>query len=215
MDLLADPDPLTSLLKSAGEPELSYGLAGKLYASASGWLLLQVPNDIGRAAFKALNEAGVELPTSGTTGQYNAHISVMRPDELEQIGGIDKITERGKDFHYTLGPVKTVKPDGWDGVSRVWFIQVQSPELKALRRTYGLSSLPNDGKFEFHITFAVRKVGALAANGASKAASLMSFIHADVPPLAWDQVPPALRARLLQPSALVKSAIQRILPRPA
>jgi hypothetical protein len=202
-------------IKAAGAPELSYGLAGKLYASKSGWLLLQAPNDIGRAAFKALNEPGISLPTSGDAETYNAHISVMRPEELQQIGGIDKITERGKDFHYTLGPVKTVVPGTWDGVSRVWFIEVQSPELKALRRTYGLSSLPND-TYEFHITFAVRKVGVLRSNPTSKAASLLDFVrHLDPCPLAWENVSPALKAALARPSPLVKSALSRTLRPPA
>lgn len=190
---------LRELIKLADDPTLSYGLAGKLYASKSGWLLLQVPNDIGRAAFKALNEPGVELPTSGSFGGYNAHISVMRPEELEQIGGLDKITERGKDFHYTLGPVKTIKPGTWDGVSRVWFIEVQSPELKALRRSYGLSSLPNEDH-EFHITFAIRKVGVMKGNDTSKAASFLGLLpRQPAAPLTWDAVPAAVKAAMAKP----------------
>lgn len=207
---------LCETTKTAADPELSYGLAGKLYASKSGWLLLQGPNDIGRAAFKALNEPGIELPTSGDSGMYNAHISVMRPEELEQIGGIDKITERGKDFHYTLGPVKTVVPGTWDGVSRVWFIEVKSPELKALRRTYGLTGLPNNDNYEFHITFAIRKVGVLRSSATSKAASLLSFVQAADPcRVSWADVSPTLKAALAKPSPLVSAALSRNLRPPA
>lgn len=157
----------TQLCKSAGTPETSQSLAGTLYLSRGNWLLLTVPNALGRGAFAALSEQGIELPTN-SAGLYNAHISVFRPEELEKIGGPDKISERGKTFRYTLGPVKTVKPDGWAGVERVWFIQVHSPELERLRRSYGLSSLPNDDEYRFHITFAVRKSRVLGRNTVTK-----------------------------------------------
>lgn len=159
-----------SWIKTAGKPELSYGLAGRLYLARSGWLLLSVPNALLRGAFEALQEPGVELPYH-SDGTLSAHISVMRPEELEQIGGGDKITERGKLFHYTLGPAQSVVPAGWGAMSRVWMIKVHSPELKKLRVSYGLPPLPNNNQFEFHITFAVRRKGVLQANATSKAAA--------------------------------------------
>jgi hypothetical protein len=145
---------LRSFEKQGSEaPELSYGLRGRLYASKSGWVLLSVPNALGRGCFDALNEPGVELPPD-----YNAHISVIRPDELA-AKGLDaaQITERGHDFGYTLGPVRTTEPAGWGDMSRVWFIDVNSPDLEKLRKSYGLPPLPNENKFKFHITFAVRR----------------------------------------------------------
>lgn len=156
--------------KEAGDAQTTHSLAGRLYLSASGWLLLSVPNAIGRGAFAALDEAGAELPLKD--GVYTAHISVMRPDEIEQLGGPDKISERGKAFHYTLGPVRTVAPTTWDGVSRVWYITVNSPELRELRRSYGLSAQPNED-WDFHVTFAVRKTGVLSQNETRKAASVL------------------------------------------
>ena len=155
---------------AAASPTTSYGMKGKLYKSRSGWILLSVPNGLVRGAFDALNEPGLELPPSGPDENgFNAHISVMRPEELETVeGGADAITERGKDFSYTLGPIKTVTPSGWGEMSKVWFIEVQSPELKKLRRSYGLTSLPKNNQFQFHITIAVRRKHAF-----SKAASLI------------------------------------------
>lgn len=160
---------LVLLARSAGEkqgaaaPELSYSLKGKLLKSQSGWLLLQIPNALARGAFEALHEPGAELPPD-----FNAHISVMRPEELATIeGGADAVKERGKDFAYTLGPVRSVTPAGWNDMSKVWYIEVRSPELQQLRRSYGLASLPNNGKFQFHITFAVRRKGALTGKSAS------------------------------------------------
>lgn len=161
---------MTALSKVADAPETAQALVGTLYASSGGWVLLRVPNALGRGAFDALDAAGAELPKNDL-GLYNAHISVMRPDEVEKIGGVDKITERGHQFTYTLGPVKTVRPDGWHGIERVWFIDVHSPALSALRRSYGLSSLPNEDKYRFHITFGVKKSKVLQRNGPSKAAA--------------------------------------------
>jgi len=143
--------------QGADTPDLSYGLTGRLYLSQSGWLMLSVPNALGRGAFQALNAPGVELPVQGSSGQYNAHISVMRPEEVLKCGGPDKVLERGKEFSFTLGPVREVNPDGWDEMERAWFIQVRSPDLEKLRKSYGLSALPSNNKYDFHITFAVRR----------------------------------------------------------
>jgi hypothetical protein len=146
----------SAMAKSAGTPKLSYSMAGRLYLSKSGWLLLTVPAALVRGIFDALHEPGLELPPS-QNGTLNAHISVMRPDEIAAIGGPDKIVERGHIFRYTLGPVYEVEPAGWENIGKVWLVEVHSPELERLRRSYGLSSLPNGGKYKFHITVAVRR----------------------------------------------------------
>ena len=160
--------------QGASTPQVSYGLKGELYKSKSDWILMQVPNALARGAFEALNEPGIELPPSGPDEHFNAHVSVMRPEELEDVeGGASAITERGQSFSYTLGPVRTVTPHGWDGMSKVWFIEVRSPELEKLRKSYGLSGLPKNGEFKFHISIAVRKKNVLGPNSTRKAASLM------------------------------------------
>lgn len=159
------------LVKTAEDvsvPEVAYSLSGMLYASPNGWILLSVPNDLVRGVFRAMNEPGIELPPSKDDGRLNAHISVIRKDELAAIGGPDKITERGKHFRYSLGRLKTVEPAGWSEMSRVWMLTVHSPALQELRRSYGLSSLPNNGQFAFHITVAVRRKGVLARNDTKK-----------------------------------------------
>jgi hypothetical protein len=157
----------TLLCKLAGTPETVQSLVGTLYASSSGWILLSVPNALGRGAFDALNEPGVELPKK-SSGNYNAHITVINPAELASIGGVDRITERGHQIAYTLGPVQTVKPAGWADIEKVWFISVHSPALERLRRSYGLSSLPNQDKHRFHITIAVRRRKILQNNSTGK-----------------------------------------------
>jgi hypothetical protein len=161
-----------SAKQAAASSSTCYGMSGKLYLSESGWILLSVPNALVRGAFAALDEPGIELPTDDD-GKLNAHISVFRPGELEQVGGAHKITERGKDFSYRLGAIRSVVPPDWKGVSRVWFIEVHSPELKKLRKTYGLLPLPHEGRHQLHVTFALRRTGVLGSNATSKAASLI------------------------------------------
>lgn len=151
----------------------NYPLAGRLYLAKSGWLLLSVPNALVRGVFDALAEPGVELPTAGVFNVpnvdahiVNAHISVMTADEVASIGE-DKINERGHMFGYTLAGLKEIDVKNVDGVSKVWAVQVTSPTLQALRKSYGLSALPN-GDHPFHITVAARRKGVLLDNGKSK-----------------------------------------------
>lgn len=145
----------------------SYGLAGRLYKSNNGFVLLSVPNAIVRGAFDALDEPGIELPPSGPNeDRLNAHITVMRPEEIDP----DKVTERGHTFRYTLGPLKSFNPEGWADMSKCWVIEVKSPELQKLRKSYGLSNLPNG--HEFHITVAVRRKNVLGPNEVAKAGML-------------------------------------------
>lgn len=175
--LFRDVGDALARLTKAGAAVKTHALSGELYASPSGWILLRVPNALVRGAFDALDENGAQLPLY--KDKLNAHISVMRPEELARIGGVDKVTERGHHFHYTLGPIKEVEPAGWAEMSKVWFIEVESPELKELRKSYGMSPLPDDGKKPFHITLAVRKKNVLkptddvVKHAADKLASLL------------------------------------------
>lgn len=136
----------------------AYNLAGTLYRSQSGWLLLSVPNAFVRGVFAAMREPGAELPPGHNGGPMEAHVSVMRPEELARIdGGADAVTERGKQFHYSLGRLAEVRPRGWPEMEKAWVVEVRSPELKALRRSYGLSGLPHNDQFAFHVTVAVKR----------------------------------------------------------
>jgi hypothetical protein len=156
-----------NLVKHAGEPAVSYQLAGLLYLDQSGWLLLGVPNPLVRGVYAALRAPGVELPPSDTREGLQAHISVMTKDEVDLVGP-DRVNERGKQFHYTLGRLYEVEPDDWPGVDRVWYVRVHSPELQQLRRSYGLSSLPGGGEKDFHVTVAVRRRGVLGRTETAK-----------------------------------------------
>jgi 8-oxo-dGTP pyrophosphatase MutT (NUDIX family) len=160
------------LSKSGAVTGTDHYLSGRLYVSKSGYLLLSVPNALVRGVFDAMTAPGVELPTMNAfKGEaadkelLNAHITVMTDAEVDKIGP-DKINERGHHFHYALGPVREFSPKT-ESLSRVWAIQVASPELAALRKSYGLSALPN-GDHQFHITVAVRRKNVLGANEVAK-----------------------------------------------
>jgi hypothetical protein len=153
---------------AADTPVKAMALSGRLYVSEGGWLMLSVPNALVRGAFDALDEVGAELPLHN--GKLNAHISVASPDEVEAIGGPGRISERGHAFLYNLGPLKAVKPDGWEEMSKVWFFTVESPDLRKLRQSYGLEPLRKG--YEFHITVATRRKGVLYPNDVKKVPDL-------------------------------------------
>ena len=161
------------LIKAGGDAK-SYALSGRLCLSKSGWLLLDVPNALVRGAFDALDSPGAELPLN--EGAFNAHISVMSPDELASVGGADKITERGHSYTWSISGLREAEPKGWPEMSRVWFLSIDSPDLKKLRASYGLSPEPD---VPFHVTIAVRKRNVLSGNGVAKGAAHV----APLPPL--------------------------------
>ncbi len=173
------------LLARAGEkqaadaPVTAFALKGKLVLSQSGWILLTVPNALARGAFDALGEPGTELPPGSDGKPFNAHASIIRPEELEQHNiNPEDIAERGHEFAYTLGPVKTVQPAGWSEMSTVWYIEIKSPALENLRKSYGLTAKPKENKHEFHISFAVRKRNVLRENDIAVGHAVRSIIHA-------------------------------------
>lgn len=155
------------LVKTAADPTPAYCLAGRLYYSQTGYLLMAVPNALVRGVYEAMSEPGIELPP-GPDDRLDAHVTVMRPDEVAAVGGEDKITERGKQFAYTLGRLYEVVPDAWPNVAKVWYVKVHSPALQELRRSYGLAGLPNNGEWDFHITCAVRRKGVLGRSDTAK-----------------------------------------------
>lgn len=149
--------------RAAAEKEASgeHFLAGRLYVAKSGWLLLAVPNALVRGVFDAMHVPAANLPTCGLLNVpnepeevLNAHISVMTADEVTQVG-LKNISERGHMFRYSIGRLVEIPVRNIAGINKLWALTVTSPELAALRQSYGLSKYPNDHKF--HITIGVRK----------------------------------------------------------
>lgn len=152
-------------VKLAEAPEVAYNLVGVLQFHNSR-IILSVPNALVRGIFSAMREPGIELPE-----HFSAHIVVMRPEEVTGLGGPDKISERGKQYEYTLGRLYAAESPE-PGIAKVWFLRAHSPQLQQLRKSYGLSAFPGNDDSEFHVICALRRRGVLAANAKSKAGAV-------------------------------------------
>lgn len=152
------------------EKRAAVQMAGLLQATKSGHLIVGVPAALVRGVYDAMSEPGISLPTSVDGGALRAGIVVMTPSELGAVGGASKVSERGKQYPYTLGDLVEVSARGWPGVSACWHLRIKSPELGKLRRSYGLST-KLEGDSDFSIVVACRKSGVLASNATSKATS--------------------------------------------
>lgn len=143
---------------------------GQLYGTDDGYLLLRIPNSVAIGFYKALPETGVVLPRYKDK-PFNAHLTVMRPDEIKTVGGIDNINERGKAFKYSIVGASSVPASARDfNYSRYWVLDVRSQSLSKLRRTYGLMAEPS---VPFHISFAARPRYVTFENGISKLSEIM------------------------------------------
>jgi len=142
-------------------------MSGVLQATKTGHLLVGVPTALVRGVFDAMDEPGISMPSSVDGGALRAGIVVMTPEELSKVGGPKVITERGKQYPYQLGSLVQTTARNWPGVTACWHLEIKSPELLKLRRTYGLPTLlPGDGKLS--IVVACRKSGVLGSNATSK-----------------------------------------------
>lgn len=170
-ELLASPVPALlhdagSLLYKSAEssPEIAMALSGQLYAASTNEMRMAVPIALVRGIFSAMREPGVTAASLQTEGELHPHVTALSAEEVEDLGGKEKIRERGKQFGYTLGRLRAIDTPEIPGVARVWYLVVHSPELQELRRSYGLSSLPGRGADDFHVVVAVRKSGVLSRN---------------------------------------------------
>lgn len=151
---------------ASAEKRAELRLSGLLQATKDGTLIVTVPNAIVRGVFSAMTEPGISLPEP-LDGHLNAAIVVMAPEELKELGGADAITERGKQFPYRFGSISDRPAVGWPGVSKCYHLQIISPELGKLRRSYGLPTRL-EGRYDFSILVACRKTGVLSAISTSK-----------------------------------------------
>jgi hypothetical protein len=144
------------VLKRAGN-DLTEVVLHSTLCDNEGFLYLEIPDEIVDGFFQLIPERGLDKPSAASKEDYvGAHISVMYSEETERLAKKKKrVREVGESFSYTLDKMYVTEPEGWDEVKEVYFITVQSPELEALRKKYGLSKKLNG--HDFHLTCAVRK----------------------------------------------------------
>lgn len=137
-----------ALYKTAARSEA--WLTGVLGQTKDGFVYVNVSNDVINGFYHCLDEDKAIQPPYREE-KYNgigAHISVMDPEEIEG----HHFRERGNKIRYQVRGVFQANPDRGK-MSRIWALEVHSPELENIRRRYGLS--PNLRGHSFHITFAV------------------------------------------------------------
>jgi hypothetical protein len=141
---------------------------GVLHLVKSGHLLISVPAALLRGLYDSLADPGLSLPQTADGDGIRSGIVVMTPAEVEEIGGGSKINDRGKTFPFTFGDFFITEAKNWPGVSSCYHWHVKSPELTALRRSYGLPSKISD-LYDFSLIVACKKKGVLQSNSVSKA----------------------------------------------
>ena len=186
-----DIDPRHGELYEAGfdsEKRAAVQFSGVLQATSTGHLMLSVPMSLVRGLHDALDAPGVSLPHSPGAGLARAGIVVMTPGELTKIGGPAAVTERGRSFRYTLGSIRETPTSGWPGVSSCWHVEVRSPELAQLRKTYGLHP-KLEGLSGFSIIVGCRRTGVLSSKPVSKVVTAETY-----DPWPWQQLEEAIVA---------------------
>ncbi len=141
-----------------GEELISYvvdnlSVKGALALDSRGFFYLDLDDRYIYDLFDRLNEIGTEIPPYFFPGGYGAHISIALSSEIfsrEQVAHL-----LGEEISFTITGCYFVKPEGWEGIKRVWFLTVDAPELSNIRIDLGLS--PKIHNHEFHITFAIEK----------------------------------------------------------
>lgn len=148
-------------LCKSGAHTLVHALAGRLQAGPAGNLELTVPASLIKGVFDALDEPGAEFVVRNN--RTESAIKVMTKEEVDKLGGINHITERGHSYHYTLGPIVELPASG--EYDKLWAISIKSEDLEDIRKSYGLETSPQLG---FFIPVGCKKKHVTKENNVSK-----------------------------------------------
>ena len=141
-------------VKQLDRPELERVAAtlktkGRLAESFGGLAYLDIDDAYIHELFPLLQEPQAQKPDYFGEGSIGAHITVTYPEE----GVIIRKEDLGKEYSFTVSGVTTAEL----GLKKYYVLQVQSPELQALRQRYGLPDKLQFAKkkVDFHITIAL------------------------------------------------------------
>ena len=145
-----------NLTKIASQRLKKEDLVGRLSQADNGFVYVNISNNFIHGFFPLINEDGVEKPPyfGKGKGKVGAHISAISDKELER--GVE-IKEIGEEIPFFIKGVYSTKPEGWSGMERVWFVSVDCPRLKEIRKKYKLAPTYKDKGHDFHITVGVKK----------------------------------------------------------
>ena len=124
---------------------------GMLERGPDGYVYLKVDDAYVNNLFLLLKRAGLRKPSNfnSRSSPIKAHISVMYKNEGNSVGSI---AELGQSFSFSPTKIVEVKSNGKEYV----ILQVEAPELEALRKKYGLEEKLLG--HEFHITLAQKRL---------------------------------------------------------
>tara|TARA_Y100000310_G_scaffold344350_1_gene456663 strand:+ start:2139 stop:2711 length:573 start_codon:yes stop_codon:yes gene_type:complete len=156
-DVLVGKRELAKIKAAYKSKKEDVALKGVLQQNDKGFVFLDISNDVIHGLFTLIDEENIEKPPYFGKHKDGAHVSVISPDETKEKLKDTEIDEIGQEFHLKLKGFKSVNPEGWEEMERVWFVEFDAPELKKLRQKYGLPATYNGQGHEFHSSIAVRK----------------------------------------------------------
>lgn len=142
--LPAKEDHRTEFQPVALELAQSLPHQGILKQKDNGFVYLDVSNDFIDEIVEMLNIPGQLRPRPTATRSVGAHISVFHEKEAVTPH------ELGSSFSFEVSEIRSFTLHTRDGLKKLWVIAVSSPELEALRASYGHSPLLKG--YDFHIT---------------------------------------------------------------
>ena len=129
-------------------------LVGTLRQDKDGFVYIDVSNNIIHGLFPLIDDEGAEKPPYFGKGGIGAHVSAISDEELDEDVEIKEI---GNKIPFEIIGVHSANPEGWDEMSKVWFLTIDCPELKKIRRKYDLPETYKNKKQDYHITFATKR----------------------------------------------------------
>lgn len=148
-------------LSKAGAHKTVHALSGRLQAGPNGGIELTVPASLIKGVFDALHEPGAEFVVRNN--RTEAAIKVITKAEIDKLGGVGRVTERGHSYNYTLGPIVELPAAG--DYEKLWAISIDSKDLEDIRKSYGLETSPQLG---FYIPVGIKKKNVTKNNDISK-----------------------------------------------
>jgi hypothetical protein len=128
-------------------------LSGTLIQDERGFVFLNVVNEYIYELMPFIDSTSLTLPPyfEGLF-KHGAHVSVILPNELKDEFRSELL---GKEINFSVTGCYSTSPENWLEIEKVWFLNLESPELNLLRKSMDLSSYLFDQ--QFHITIAVKK----------------------------------------------------------
>ncbi|MCH9621404.1 MAG: hypothetical protein S4CHLAM20_08240 [Chlamydiia bacterium] len=128
-------------------------IAGTLKQDARGFIYLDIANEYITSIIPFFNDASIDMPPY-FQGKFihGAHISIATPDEEKKLYSPLPI---GEVFSFSITGCFRATPLFDIKNKFAWYLTVASEELEEIRKSMGLSALPNDETY--FITVAYKK----------------------------------------------------------